>query len=150
MHPALTVLLVSMVPIVEFKGGIPLGVAAGLSPFWATVFGILGTLVQVPFNLLFLRLLLSLAQRFRPARRFLVWSRLRARKHRRLIRRYGTAGVAILVGIPIPGTGLFTGTVAGSLIGLDTVRLLVGLVLGTVIAGALVGLTTAGVLHIAF
>lgn len=150
MHPALTVLLVSMVPILEFKAGIPLGVARGLSPVSATVLGILGTLVQVPFNLLFLRLLINLAERFRPARRFLVWSRMRARKHRRLIRRYGTAGVAILVGIPIPGTGLFTGTVAGSLIGLDTARLLTGLILGTVIAGTLVGLTAAGVIHIVY
>jgi len=139
-----------MVPILEFKAGIPLGVARGLSPVSATVLGILGTLVQVPFNLLFLKLLISLAERFWPARRFLVWSRMRARKHRRLIRRYGTAGVAILVGIPIPGTGLFTGTVAGSLIGLDTARLLTGLILGTVIAGTLVGLTAAGVIHIVY
>lgn len=127
--------------------GIPLGIAKGLSPFWATLAGILGTLVQVPFNLLFLKLLRSWAERFRPARRFLVWSRMRARKHRQVIRRYGIFGVAFIVGVPIPGTGLFTGTVAGSLIGLDTGRLVLGLVLGTVSAAVLVALAATGVIN---
>lgn len=147
MHPALAVILISIVPIIEFKVGIPYGVARGISPLWATVLGILGTLVQVPFNLLFLRLLYNLAERYPPARRFLVWSRMRARKHRKLVRRYGWMGVAFIVGVPIPGTGLFTGTVTGSLIGLETFPLVIGLVLGTIIAGALVGLASAGVIH---
>ncbi len=142
------VFLISIVPILEFKAGIPLGIAKGISPVWATLLGILGTLVQLPFNLLFLRLLRSLAQRVPAARRFLVWSRMRARKHRPLIRRYGILGVALIVGVPIPGTGLFTGTVAGSLIGLDDRSLALGLLLGTVAAATLVTLVSTGVLHL--
>lgn len=125
-----------------------MGIARGISPFWATVIGALGTLMQLPFNLLFLNLLRKLAVRVPAARRFLVWSRMRARKHRTLVRRYGMLGVAFIVAIPIPGTGLFTGTVAGSLIGLGTTSLVVGLVLGTVVAAALVGLVSAGVVHV--
>ena len=140
--------LISVVPILEFKAGIPLGIAKGVDPVWATVLGVSGTLVQVPFNLLFLRLLRAWAERFRPARQFLVWSRMRARKHRAMVRRWGTLGVAFIVGVPIPGTGLFTGTVAGSLIGLDTPRLILGLVLGTVVAGVLVALAATGVVHL--
>ncbi|MFZ5824237.1 MAG: COG2426 family protein [Bacillota bacterium] len=140
--------LISVVPILEFKAGIPLGIAKGVDPVLATVLGITGTLVQVPFNLLFLRLLRAWAERFRPARQFLVWSRMRARKHRTLVRRWGTLGVAFIVGVPIPGTGLFTGTVAGSLIGLDMPRLILGLILGTVVAGILVALATTGVVHL--
>lgn len=147
MHPALKVFIVSAMPLVEFKAGIPLGIHKGLSPVTATAIGILGTLVQVPFNLLFLRLLTNLAERWRPARRFLVWSRMRARKHRTLVRRYGVFGVAFLVGIPIPGTGLFTGTVAGSLIGLSTAPLVIGLVIGTVAAAVLVALVSTGIIH---
>lgn len=147
MHPALKVFIVSAIPILEFKAGIPLGIHRGLSPVTATVIGILGTLVQVPFNLLFLRLLTNLAKRWRPARQFLVWSRLRARKHRTLVRKYGVLGVAFLVGVPIPGTGLFTGTVTGSLIGLQTIPLVIGLVLGTVVAAILVALVSTGIIH---
>ncbi|MFZ5814884.1 MAG: small multi-drug export protein [Bacillota bacterium] len=135
-------------PILEFKAGIPLGIAKGMTPFWATVVGILGTLVQVPFNLLFLRLLINLAERYRSARRVLVWSRMRARKHRQLVRRWGVLGVALIVGIPVPGTGLFTGTVAGALIGLDTRSLVIGLVAGTVAAAVLVALATTGLVHL--
>lgn len=148
MHPALQVFLMSAVPILEFKAGIPLGIARGLHPAWATALGIAGTLVQLPFNLLFLHLLRRWAGRYRPARRFLVWSRMRARKHRQTVRRYGVLGVAIIVGVPIPGTGLFTGTVAGSLIGLPTWPLVLGLVLGTIAAAALVTLTTQGIVHL--
>lgn len=148
LHPALQVFLVSAVPILEFKAGIPLGIAHGMSPIWATVLGVLGTLVQLPFNLLFLRLLRNWAEHRPAARRFLIWSRLRARKYRPIIRRYGILGVALVVGVPIPGTGLFTGTVAGSLIGLDTRSLVTGLVLGTVVAGILVALATTGIVRI--
>lgn len=135
-------------PILEFKVGIPLGIAKGMSPVSAMIVGMLGTLVQVPFNLLFLKLLFRLAERFRAARRLLVWSRMRARKHRKLVRRWGMLGVAFIVGIPIPGTGLFTGTVAGSLIGLDNRSLVIGLVLGTIVAALLVMLATTGVIHL--
>jgi len=138
----------SAVPILEFKAGIPLGIAQGLHPAWATLMGILGTLLQLPFNLLFLHLLRGWAGHYRPARRFLVWSRLRARKHRRTVRRYGVFGVAIIVAVPIPGTGLFTGTVAGSLIGLATWPLVLGLVLGTVAAAVLVTFTAQGVVQL--
>lgn len=146
--PALLAFLVSCVPILEMKAGIPLGVAQGLDPVLATLLGIAGTLVQLPFNLLFLRLLVRWAERIPAARRFWVWSRYRSRKHRPLVRRYGWLGVAFIVGVPIPGTGLFTGTVAGALIGLETKLLVLGLFLGTVAAGILVGLTAAGVAHI--
>lgn len=148
LHPALLVFLISAVPILEFKAGIPIGIARGIPPVWATLIGILGTLVQLPFNLLFLHLLRRWAVHFRPARRFLVWSRMRARKHKRAVRRYGMLGVAIIVGVPIPGTGLFTGTVAGSLIGLPVWHLVGGLVLGTIGAAILVTLTTQGLVHL--
>jgi uncharacterized membrane protein len=133
---------------VELKVGIPLGIHQGVHPVLAVFLGIVGTMIQLPFNLLVLRLLISLAERFPAARRFLVSSRYRSRKHRPMIRRYGIFGVALLVAIPVPGTGLFTGTVAGSLIGLGNRSLAVGLAVGTAVAGILVGLAATGVLHL--
>lgn len=139
------VLLVSALPVVEMKGGIPLGMAHGLSALKATALAILGTCLQIPFNLLLISVLASLAHRNRYAHRFLTWSEQRSEKHRDLINRWGLIGVAVLVGIPIPGTGLWTGTVAGYLIGLRRWHLVAGLVLGTIMAGVLVGLAAAGV-----
>lgn len=150
LSPALQVLLISAIPIVEMKVGIPLGVARGVDPVLATVLGIAGTLLQLPFNLIFLRLLIGWAERIPAARRFLVGSRYRSRKHRTLVRKYGILGVAMIVAIPLPGTGLFTGTVAGSLIGLGNRELATGLAVGTAAAGLLVGLAAAGVVKLFF
>lgn len=144
MPPELKVFLVSIVPIVEMKGGIPVGVAHGLSVPTATLLGILGTCVQIPLNILLMEYLLKLAHRNQHAHRFLTWSRSRSEKHRGLINRWGPIGIAILVGIPIPGTGLWTGTVAGSLIGVSRLLMVTGLLVGTVMAGVLVGLATMG------
>ncbi len=150
MPPGLLVFLVSAVPIAEMKVGIPMGIARGLDPVPAVILGILGTLAQLPFNLLFLRVLVNLAQRMPLARRFYVWSRFRSRKHRSLVRRFGILGVALIVAVPLPGTGLFTGTLAGSLIGLGPWQLAIGLMLGTLCAGIIVGLAAIGVVHLAF
>lgn len=143
--PELLVLLVSAVPVVEMKGGIPLGLARGLSPLEATLIAIVGTCLQIPFNLLLIELLGRLAHRNPYAHRFLLWSQERSHKQKDLINRWGLLGVAVLVGIPIPGTGLWTGTVAGYLIGLHRWTLVLGLVLGTLMAGTIVGLAAAGV-----
>lgn len=142
---SLRVLLVSIIPIVEMKGGIPFGVNQGLPVLEATLLGILGTTLQIPFNLLFMEILMRFAHRNPTLHRFLVWSQERSHRHQDLINRWGLLGVAFLVGIPIPGTGLWTGTVAGRLIGLSTWPIVIGLVLGTIMAGILVGLTTAGI-----
>lgn len=141
----LRVLLISIIPIVEMKGGIPIGVAQGLGVIEATLFGILGTCLQIPFNLLLIELLVKFAHKNPYTHRFLTWSRSRSEKHQALINRWGMVGVAVLVGIPIPGTGLWTGTVAGTLIGLNRWPIVLGLILGTIMAGVLVGLTTAGI-----
>lgn len=148
MSPELLVILWSAVPIAEMKVGIPIGIKNGLDPVLATVLGILGTLIQLPFNLLFLRLLVVLAEKVPIARRFYVWSRYRSRRHRPMIRKWGILGVAMLVAIPLPGTGLFTGTVAASLIGMTYRPMAIGLALGTAGAGILVGLAAAGVFHL--
>lgn len=145
MPPELKVLLLSAVPLVEMKGGIPLGVALGLPIVKAGLLGILGTCLQIPFNLLLAEALTRLAHRNRHAHRFLTWSRERSTKHQSLVNGWGMVGVAVLVGIPIPGTGLWTGTMAGYALGLDRRALVTGLILGTIVAGALVCLATLGV-----
>jgi len=144
----LIVILTSMVPVAEMKVGIPVGVSLGLPIWLATILGIIGTALQIPLNLLLIRGLTWLAERVSLANRFLLWSRIRAERQRAMINRWGILGVAILVGIPIPGTGLWTGTVAGSLIGLTLWRITAGLIVGTVMAGIIVGLTVAGVVSL--
>jgi uncharacterized membrane protein len=143
--PELKVFLVSIIPIVEMKGSIPLGVSQGVSVPVATVLGILGTFVQLPANVLLMELLVRFAHRHERLHRFLLWSQRRSEKHRALLNRWGLIGVALLVGIPLPGTGLWTGTVAGYLIGINRWYIVTGLVIGTISAGILVGLATAGI-----
>jgi uncharacterized membrane protein len=146
--PELLVLLVSATPILEMKAGIPVGIAAGLPLLQTTLLAIAGTCLQIPLNLLGMILLDRGARRVSWARDLLEWSNRRTERYRHLIDRFGVFGVALVVGVPLPGTGLWTGTVAGHLLTLPYWTIARGLVLGTVMAALIVALLTGSVVAV--
>ncbi len=124
--------------------GIPVGIALGLHPGVATVFGIAGNLVQVPLVMAIIAMLRKLALRFHYAARVLGWLDRLAERKAESVRRYGWLGISMLVGIPIPGTGIWTGAVLASMLRMPPVLALIALGLGVVFAGLLVGAVSAG------
>ena len=95
----------AMVPVVELRGAIPLGIAAGLPPALACAAAILGNLVPAPLIILLAR---RVADFLRGTRFFgprIDWLERRAHLKGRLVRKYRLLGLVILVGIPLPGTG---------------------------------------------
>lgn len=95
----------AMVPVVELRGAIPLGIAAGLPPALACAAAILGNLVPAPLIILLAR---RMADFLRGTRFFgprIDWLERRAHLKGRLVRKYRLLGLVILVGIPLPGTG---------------------------------------------
>ena len=146
----LTVFFVSMVPLIELRGAIPYGVIFGL-PLWSTyIIAIIGNMIPVPFIYLF-------------ARKFLIWGYhkpligpickfciVKGEKGGRALEAKAGRGliVALLlfVGIPLPGTGAWTGTLAGSILDMkfkDVVKACMG---GVLLAGIIMGLASAGLL----
>jgi uncharacterized membrane protein len=132
----LCVVFCSMLPIIECRGAVPLGWGLGL-PWWQTaLFSIIGNLLPVPFILLFIRAILKWMAtcRVKFFNKISAWLERKVDKHKGTIEKYSYWGVMIFVGLPIPGTGAWTGTLIASVLGLEPKRSFLAAVGGVLIA----------------
>ena len=146
---ALITFLVSMVPVIELRGAIPIGVGLGLSPLAALGISILGNMVPVPFIILFIRKIFQWMRGHMPRLERLV-SRMeeKADKHKDLVTRWEFWGLLILVAIPLPGTGAWTGALVAALMDLRLKKSFPAIFTGVVIAGLIVTGITYGFVNI--
>ena len=138
----------AMVPVVELRGAIPLGIAAGLPPALACAAAILGNLVPAPLIILLAR---RVADFLRGTRCFgprIDWLERRAHLKGRLVRKYRLLGLVILVGIPLPGTGAWTGSLVAAALNIRMRHALPAIALGLVAAGLVTTALTLGVVHL--
>ena len=140
-------LLISMVPVLELRGAIPIGVAHGLDYRIAIAVSILGNLVPVPFIVRFIRKIFTwLRTKSERLNGFVTRMEQRALKKSDTVRRARFWGLFLFVAIPLPGTGAWTGTLAGSILDMkfkDVVKACMG---GVLLAGIIMGLASAGLL----
>ena len=138
----------AMVPVLELRGAIPVGVAAGLSPAVACVTAILGNLVPVPFIMLLIRKIFDWLRDTRFFGPKIAALEKRAHLKGRVVRKYLLPGLIILVGIPLPGTGAWTGTLGASFLNMGFKSTVLSVCLGVIIAGIIMALASTGVFHI--
>ncbi len=141
--------LVSMVPVVELRGGIPFGVAMGL-PVWVSYLAaILGNLIPVPFIIVYIRRVFQWMRRRMPRLNSLV-DKLEEKAHLkgRTVNKYKYLGLAIFVAIPLPGTGAWTGALAAAFLDMPLRRALPAIFLGVLVAGVAISILTFGVTSI--
>ena len=132
----------AMVPVLELRGAIPVGVAAGLSPAVACVVSVLGNMVPVPFILLLIRRIFDWLRGtawFGPK---IAWLERRAHLKGRVVRKYRLPGLIILVAIPLPGTGAWTGALAAAFLDMPLRKALPSIFLGVVTAGLIMTFAT--------
>ena len=138
------VFAVSMVPIIELRGAIPYGVAFGL-PLWLTyLIAIVGNMLPVPFIYLFARKVLEWGQDKPLIGSFFTWclkkgkqggERLKAKAGRGLF-----WALLLFVGIPLPGTGAWTGTLAASILNMGLKKSALACMGGVILAGIIMGI----------
>ena len=142
------VLLLSMAPVVELRGAIPLGVSLGLSPWLAFFVAVAGNLLVIPPLLWFWSWLLADLERWPRigllVRRFEARVRLRGEE---AVQRYGAIGLFLFVALPLPGTGAWSGTLLAAALGVKKRYALPAIALGVVVAGLLVTLASAGAMR---
>jgi len=141
------VFLVSMLPVVELRGAIPLGIKLGLSPVSAALAALLGNLLIVPLLLWLVPAVVGWLVRFSWFKN--AWERLEARlrlKGEDAVQRYGALGLLLFVAIPLPGSGAWTGALIAVVLGLKKRYSWLAISLGVVIADVLVTLAATGVL----
>ena len=145
MKDILLTFLVAMVPVVELRGAIPFGVVRGLNIWPAIIASVLGNLVPVPFIILFIRRIFAWMRAHMPKLDGLV-TRMekKAEKNRAAVEKYAFWGLAILVAIPLPGTGAWTGALVAAMMEMRLKRAFPAIVIGVVIAGVIVSVVTYG------
>ena len=134
--PELIAFVVSLLPILELRGGLIAASLLGIEWWWAMIICVIGNMLPVPFILLFFRKILAFLQR-KPGvfKKFADWLEHKTMKNRAKVERYQNIGLLLLVAIPLPGTGAWTGAMLASLLDMRMKRALPMIALGVVIAG---------------
>lgn len=137
---------ISMAPVIELRGGLPYGIASGLSYPAALTAAIAGNMVPVPFIIVYIR------RMFRWVRQRSVWcdkkiTALERKAHLkgRLVRKYSGIGLCILVAIPLPGTGAWTGALVAAMLDMRLKNAVPSIFLGVCVAAAIMTAVTFGV-----
>ena len=138
----------AMIPVVELRGAIPVGVAAGLPPAVACAVAILGNLLPVPFIMLLARWVFNWLRDSRLFGSKIVWLERRAHLKGRIVQRYRLPGLVVLVAIPLPGTGAWTGALVASLLDIRLRSAMPAILLGLMIAGGITTAVTLGLIHL--
>ena len=144
---------VSMVPLIELRAGVPFAVGMGLDYFSALIVCVLGNMLPVPIIYFFARKVLLWGRDKKYIGKFFTFCLEKGEKGgKKLTAAAGRGGlfVALLlfVGIPLPGTGAWTGTLAASFLNMGIKSTTLAVCLGVILAGILMGLISMAGLHI--
>lgn len=144
---------ISMVPLVELRLGVPYAVAAGVDYWKALVICAVGNMLPVPVIYFFARKVLEWGKDRRYIGKFFTYCLVKGEKGgQKLESRTGRGGLFIalmlFVGVPIPGTGAWTGTLAASFLNMGIKSTTASVCLGVIIAGIIMGLVTLTGIHI--
>ena len=146
----LSVFFISMIPLIELRGAIPVGVAMGLPLWQAYIIAIIGNMIPVPIIFFFARKVLEWGADKPVIGKFFPFCLEKGHKGGEKLKAKAGRGLPwallLFVGIPLPGTGAWTGTLAGSILDMKFKDVLVACMGGVLLAGIIMGLASAGLL----
>jgi len=140
-------LVLSMTPIIELRGAIPVATANGLDLWFAIVLSVIGNMIPVPFIIVFIRKIFEwMRRKNEKLNKLVIRFEQRAEKHKETVIKYEFWGLFILVAIPLPGTGAWTGALVAAMMDMRLKNAVPAIFLGVVAAGLIVAAVTGGVL----
>lgn len=142
----LKTLVTAMMPILEIRGAIPVGVASGLDPWLAFAVGFVGNMLPIPILILLTRKIIEWLKKHNVLVKLTAWLENKGSKGAQKVQKYSFWGLFILVAIPLPGTGAWTGALVASLLDMRLKRALPAIAMGVAVAGLIVLLVTYGVI----
>ena len=136
--------LISMIPLVELRGAVPYAISSGIPLWQALLIGVIGNMLPVPIIFFFARHILEQGKEKPIIGNFFTWCLNKGhRGGQKLEEAAGDKGIfwalLLFVGIPLPGTGAWTGTLAASILDWDFKRSVLAVMLGVVLAGLIMG-----------
>ena len=140
------VLLLSMVPVLELRAAIPVGCSLDLNAWQCAIAAIIGNMIPVPFIIFFIRRIFDFMRKH--------WKKLgrladrleeKAEKKKPLVQKYAILGLTLLVAIPLPGTGAWTGALVAAMLDIRLRRAIPCILLGVIIAAVIVTMVAYGI-----
>ncbi|WP_350018889.1 COG2426 family protein [Streptococcus australis] len=136
--------LISMIPLVELRGAVPYAISSGIPLWQALLIGVIGNMLPVPIIFFFARHILEWGKEKPVIGNFFTWCLNKGhRGGQKLEEAAGDKGIfwalLLFVGIPLPGTGAWTGTLAASILDWDFKRSVLAVMLGVILAGLIMG-----------
>ena len=146
MSPMLIIFLVSMIPILELRGGLIVASLLHVEMWSAIPVCIIGNLLPVPFILLLITRIFALLKRTNLFRGIVEKLERRAMAKSDTIQKYEFWGLVLFVGIPLPGTGAWTGSLIAALLGIKRKKAVPAILLGLLLATVIMSIVSYGIL----
>ncbi len=143
--PELSVFIVSMLPLIEERGGLVLAKLLGLPMWRAVLICVIGNIIPIPFILLLIKKIIHWMADHHLSR-VAVWLEEKAAKNKPKIDKYGFWGLTLFVGIPLPGTGAWTGSLVAALFDMDLKRASISILIGVFLAAVIMTLFSYGLI----
>lgn len=141
----LIVILTAMLPVIELRGAIPVGISLGLNPIHATILSFIGSMIPVPFILFAVRPMFNYLRRTKLFKKIIYKISDKSMKTSGKIQKYGVLGLILFVAIPLPGTGVWSGSLAASLLDIRFKWAFPAIFIGNFVAGILIMILSYGV-----
>ncbi|MFW5902480.1 MAG: COG2426 family protein [archaeon] len=139
------VIFISFLPGIELRGSIPFGIALGFNPLLVTLVSVSANILLIPILFLFLNYFWKVIKKWRIVGMYV--SRLRKRS-KPYVDKYGNYGIYIFVAIPLPGSGVYTGSLVAWLFGMDLKDVFLPMALGVLTAALAIVLLSLGVISV--
>ena len=142
----LIVFIISLMPILELRGGLIAASFLGLSPLKSYIISVIGNIIPVPFILWFINRILELMRNSKHFSSIALWLDKKVDKNKTKISKYGFFGLVLFVGIPLPGTGAWTGCLVASVLEMDRKKSFFAAMLGIIMASIIMMILSFGLL----
>lgn len=133
--PSFGVFAVSMIPVIELRGAIPLGIGLNLHWLWVYIISVVGNLLPIPFVILLVRPIIEWLLRSKAFRKVGLWLENRTKEKSKQLNKYKKLGLFLFVAIPLPGTGAYTGAMIAGILNMRLKDALPVIVAGVLVAG---------------
>lgn len=140
------VFVISLMPVLELRGGLLAASILNVTYTKALLICILGNLLPIPFVLLFITHIVKVLERFRLTRSIALLLKAKVEKNRAAIERYDFWGLVLFVGIPLPGTGAWTGSLVAGLLHMEWKKAFPPIVVGILLASVIMSVISYGAL----
>jgi len=140
------IFVISLMPILELRGGLLAATLLNIEYIRALTICVVGNILPIPIVLLFLRFVLDVMAKWNVTKKIVTWLEKKVKEKREQIDKYGYWGLILFVGIPLPGTGAWTGALLAVMLRLNRKKAFVCILLGVLMAAVIMSILSYGIL----